>query len=240
MPKESWLFLFAAIGAIHNLTQFAMWLREGRRMTTKRKQQQQPVSGVWISRRKLYAMMLSIVVTLGLSLWGLYSTVTTTQAKPSASLVPILNLHQPVFVEGKPTLINVGFRNAGPTPVTDLEWDARLLLERRGLSDRDEGVMFDEFVAKSTPRGVGSAAIVGQTGWVTLQTPVLSALDAQDLREGRLHMYVLRYVRYRDSHGAWEARRCDYLQEPGDKPIWHGCKSNNTIQPQSTTGGSGR
>jgi hypothetical protein len=217
MSTESWLFLFAAIGALGGLATVLNLL--GVRMPLAR-------LAHW-GMPSIGRAMTLCTVSLLLSVVGFYGSLRGSGAKRIGALLYITDavptdLEQP-FVAGRATKFNMSVRNAGPQPNSeDVAWEATLILLSVPVSSQDEQRRYGEFISSARPSAEGDLPIT-RIVYRTFSTRMLTEQDVRDVKEGRLLLYIFGVVTYKDTEGKHELQYCSFLQPPGDRSIWKAC-----------------
>lgn len=181
----------------------------------------------WQTQYRKYALLIpSCLLVVIAGVWSFYGGLPAMlPLKTAANLVVKLQpLGLPPFKPNEVIKVNVHVHNAGPEVARDVQWKADVRARLAPINDTVEDEIFKSMSDKRLPK---SDLGVGQGSWRTLDTPKITERDATDLKDGRLLLFVVGHITFRDIHGDHDIEHCQYLQPPGDKNIWHFCKGHN-------------
>lgn len=145
-------------------------------------------------------------------------------------LYPTSEGKQTPFSEGKPAAFNVYFTNQGPKGALDTDWRAMVTLLPGPASQRVEDDAWSEFERSVARLGPSRDLIPGVSSWHTFYSRELTATDITDIRSGRLLVYVMAEGVFRDGTGMHTVQMCQYVQAPGDVPIWPSCHGHMVVR----------
>lgn len=130
------------------------------------------------------------------------------------------------FAEGKQASFNIYFTNQGPKDALDCRWKGAIELVISPSPMAAEEETWKDF-DKNT-RWFGPVDLIpAQNVWKTFRTRELTAADIQDIRNGRLLLYVFAHGQFKDGTGQHEVKHCAYVSPPGDNPTWVNCAGHN-------------
>lgn len=134
----------------------------------------------------------------------------------------------PMFAPNRTSGLNVYIGNRSGPLAQDVRWRTRLALVPAMSSEMSERAAWEqlESVSYLPPTDLGES----RTAWQTIRTRQLGSRDVEDLKAGRMHLYLVGQIQYRDNTGRHETQFCQKLQEPGDLNIWNLCIQHNTIR----------
>ena len=130
------------------------------------------------------------------------------------------------FAEGKQASFNIYFTNQGPKDALDCRWKGTIELVTSPSSIAAEEETWRDFDENTMWLGPVDL-IPKQNVWKTFRTRVLTAADIQDIRSGRLLLYVFAHGQFKDGTGQHEVELCSYVEPPGDDPTWVNCNGHN-------------
>jgi hypothetical protein len=229
MSEDSWLFLFAAVGAIGGIAQIAQLYFQIRPVPPKARSMSGP-QGVFVSRGKV--VLLAVLMSLSASLAGVGFYRTLKFGEPDALVtVSMVQFFHPGVVlpitANLPVSFNVSWRSQTNKAAFDVEERILASIRPEESSRQETEVWMD---LGNAPFFTKRDLAPGQEPFRTVQTRVITDREADDLRAGRLVIYLVSQILYRDKTGKHETQSCQCLQPPGDRPIWHICKSHNSLR----------
>lgn len=121
------------------------------------------------------------------------------------------------FVPGQPAEFNIFFVNRGPLPnAEDVRLNSALMLVPTPVSTDDEDRRYREF--RREPLQGPLDLKMGSPIFHTLSTRPIIDQDIQDINNGRLRLYVLVAITYRDPNGLHETEYCaHFVPEPSGR-----------------------
>ena len=142
-------------------------------------------------------------------------------------------LRPDLFKPADTTKIDVHFGNRGPQLARDVSFAILLTIRHSSITKRQEDEMFHDLLDnyKGAPP---TDMTVGFSGYRTVQTPMLSKKEADDLQGENTRLYLLGFIRYQDKNGAHRYEFCRWLQPPkeGLHHTWHLCDGgHNRVIP---------
>jgi hypothetical protein len=135
----------------------------------------------------------------------------------------------PLFQAGRATTFNIYVGNSGPELGEGGTWWAIMFIAPSTMPLTDQSNIFEKvkLAARSTTK---VEFPLNRSPWTTLSTNILSTRDVQDLKDGRVLLYIMADILWGDSHGKHEREFCQTLQPPqhlGEDDfipnIWHEC-----------------
>lgn len=192
---------------------------------------------VWINKQNWQLPAIRLMVAIPTVLlfimaiaWSYYGVLPILQASEPATYVelkdavPVYEVFQPADT----TKINAVIKNKGPLLAKDVTWAADLAIRYPSITDLQESEMFDDVLKshKGTPKmDLG----VGNETFKTIQTPMLSKKEAEDLQSGNTRLYLIGFVHYRDKNGQQIHEFCRWLQPPKKElpSVWHFCEGGH-------------
>lgn len=199
-----------------------VWLKQSELQSTL---EQWKSSGV-----KFIVLTPTVMLIIMTTIWSYFGGVPALRSGDPETYVQIHQINIatgfPAFKADAETSVNLSIVNKGPHLAKDMAWKAALIAEPP-LNPENEDKLYADFV-KRKKLGSDSDLGIGQIVWTTLKTGVLKPRDAEDLIDGRMRLYILGYIRYRDVSGVHENEFCEWLQAPADKEaVWHLCNGHN-------------
>jgi hypothetical protein len=169
------------------------------------------------------ALMLVWPVSL---VYDLFHQPAITQSKATTIIDPATNVeitatipHPDLFKPGDTAKINIYLANRGPLPAKDVSFGFFAKIQSSSITKVQEDEMFVG-LAKSYKGSPKMDMSVGDDGYRTVQTLILSEKESDDLKSANTRLYVLGYIHYQDKNGKQTREFCRWLQPPN---TWHLC-----------------
>ena len=129
-----------------------------------------------------------------------------------------------LFKPSDTTKINVYFANKGPLPAKDITFGFVLAIRHSFITKPQEDEMFNEILKNHKPSPKMDMG-VGNSGFRTIETKMLSKKEADDLQSESTRLYLVGFIHYLDKNGQQTHEVCRWLQPPqqGASSVWHLC-----------------
>jgi hypothetical protein len=166
------------------------------------------------------ALILAIIgaCLVGYALWPRSQETATVDPATNVEITDTIPFPE-LFKPGDTTKINVYLANKGPLSAKDVSFAFITAIRSSLITKSQEDEMFNELLKDH--KGIPEMDMaVGNGGYRTIQTPMLSKKESDDLKSEDTKLYLLGFIRYRDKNGPQTREFCRWLQPPN---TWHLC-----------------